>query len=141
MPRLSARNSHSLGDVNKKALDGAEIINDTADWAATVDDLTPAPTAASWTQDAVIVLKNAAGETMDWYNGPVTTAIADTSSAGTASITGGAGAKTCVNGTVTVEIAGDTAAWLDGDTVTLSLTGTVSGVALSQTDVVITFTA
>lgn len=81
---------------------------------------TPAPTAAAWTQAVVVSLETADGERHKWYSGPVTLAIADTSSSGTATISPAAGASYMTDGALTVTISGNAAAWLNSETVTLT---------------------
>jgi hypothetical protein len=107
-------NGYNAFQTLMKALSGDFVLKVTPATA------TPAPTAAAWTQAAVVTLETADGEVHEWYNGPVTLAIADTSTAGTASITPAAGAHNMTNGQLAVTIAGDAAAWLATETVTLT---------------------
>jgi len=82
---------------------------------------TPSPTSAAWTRDVVVTIENAAGDTHDWLNGAYTTTVSvgNTSTAGTASIT--STTLTLVNGTATIEVSGDAAAWLNTETDTLTI--------------------
>lgn len=112
----------------------------------------PAPTAAAWTQEVVVTLETADGEIIP-YSGPVVLAIADTSVAGTATIDPAAGSHYMTDGVLEVVISGDAAAWLAGETVTLTVSindedpggGTtdknILGVAVADKTCVITFTA
>jgi hypothetical protein len=103
----------------------------------------PAPTSSAWSQQVVVTLETADGELHKWYSGPVTLAIADTSSAGTATISPAAGAHYMTDGALTVTVSGGAAAWLNTETVTLtaSLVAAqgLAGLAASKT-CVITFT-
>lgn len=85
-----------------------------------VVDATPDPTAAVWEQTMTVKLVTADGEVHSWYNGPVTLAIGDTSSAGTAAILPAAGAHNMVAGELEVVVSGDAQAWLNSETVTLT---------------------
>lgn len=103
----------------------------------------PTPTSSAWSQQVVVTLETADGELHKWYSGPVTLAIADTSTAGTATISPAAGAHYMTDGTLTVTVSGNAAAWLNTETVTLtaSLVAAqgLAGLAASKT-CVITFT-
>lgn len=114
---------------------------------------TPAPTAAAWTTPVVITLETADGERHKWFSGKLALAIADTSTAGTASIDPTATAPYMVDGAYTVNIKGDAAAWLATETATLTVNvadqdpagGTtdysVLGYAVTAKTAVLTFTA
>ena len=114
---------------------------------------TPDPTAAAWTQDVLITLETADGERHKWFNGKLLLAIADTSTAGTASISPTETAPYMVDGAYTVTIAGDAADWLNTETATLTVNvadqdpagGTtdysVLGYAVAAKTCVLTFTA
>ena len=82
---------------------------------------TPAPTAAAWSTPVVITLETADGERHKWFSGKLALAIADTSTAGTAAISPTATAPHMVDGAYTVNITGDAAAWLNSETVTLTV--------------------
>lgn len=75
---------------------------------------TKAATAEAWTKTINIALKTAAGGLHKWYNGPITLAVTNTSSAGTASITPAAGSHNMTDGELSVVMAGDEADWLGG---------------------------
>ena len=113
---------------------------------------TPAPTAAAWSTPVVITLETADGERHKWFSGKLLLAIADTSSAGTASIDPTATGPYMVDGAYTVNIKGNAAAWLNAETATLTVNvadqdpagGTtdysVLGYAVAAKTAVLTFT-
>jgi hypothetical protein len=105
---------------------------------------TPAPTSAAWSQSVVVSLETADGERHKWYSGPVTLAVADTSTAGTAAISPAAGAHYMTDGALTVTLSGNAAAWLNAETATLTATAVAQqgllNVAISATTCVLTFT-
>lgn len=104
-------------------------------------DVTPAPTAAEWEYTVKFGLVDSNGRIHDWYTGDITAAVADTSTAGTASIDDAT--PSIVNGVGTVVLSGDAAAWLDTETATVTLDGSVStlGITLTQKVFTVTFTA
>lgn len=67
-----------------------------------------------------ILLQNGAGNTHDWYNGPVKIAVATTSAAGVPAISPTAGDKAMTDGMLTVNLTG-TGTWLAADTITLTV--------------------
>jgi hypothetical protein len=75
--------------------------------------------AAGGTRTVTITLKTAAGEVHSWYNGDLSVSIADTSTAGTASIVDTTPAM--VNGVCSVVVTYDAAAWAAGETTTLTV--------------------
>jgi len=81
----------------------------------------PVPTAAAWTRNVTIKLKNAAGVVHSWFNDVIVTrlSIANTSTAGTATIV--TTTLTMVNGEATIVVSGDAAAWLNSETDTLTV--------------------
>jgi len=103
---------------------------------------TPAPTAAAFTSYVKVSVQTAAGEDHKWLNGAYTTtaSIADTSTAGTASIT--STTLTLIEGVATIAVAGDAADWLDTETWTLTIGNiTVLGATVTGGTSVATFTA
>jgi hypothetical protein len=102
-------------------------------------DVTPAPTAEAWSYEVSFELVDTAGRRHSWFNGDIAAAAADTSTAGTASVSDATPAV--VNGVGTVTLSGDAEAWLDTETATLTLDGTVLGVTLTDAEFVVTFTA
>jgi hypothetical protein len=107
----------------------------------TPETVTPAPTSAAWTRDVVVSIENAAGDVHTWLTQDYTTtvSIADTSTAGTASI-----ASTTLSiseGVATITVSGDAADWLDTETDTLTIGNiTVMGYTVSGGTSVETFT-
>lgn len=105
---------------------------------------TPAPTSAAWSQTVLVTLETADGERHTWYNGPITLAVADTSTAGTAAISPAAGAHYMTDGALSVTLSGAAAAWLNGETATLTATAVAQqgllNVAIGATTCVLTFT-
>jgi len=94
---------------------------------------TPAPTAAAFTSYVKVSVQTAAGEDHKWLNGAYTTtaSIADTSTAGTASIT-----------STTLTLIEGVADWLDTETWTLTIGNiTVLGATVTGGTSVATFTA
>jgi hypothetical protein len=103
---------------------------------------TPAPTAAAFDTTVGITFQTAAGEIHSWLNGTyaTTASIADTSTAGTASIA--STTLTVVNGYASVVVSGDAAAWLDTETWTLTIANvTIMGYTVTGGTSVATFTA
>lgn len=106
------------------------------------ETVAPAPTAAAWTRNVKISIQNAAGDVHGWLNKAYTTtlSIADTSTAGTASIV--STTLTIVDGEAVVVVSGDAEAWLDTETDTLTVGNiTVLGVTVTGGTSVETFTA
>lgn len=113
---------------------------------------TPTPTAEAWTQDVLITLETADGERHKWFSGKLALGIADTSTAGTASIDPTETAPYMVDGAYTVTIEGDAQDWLNTETATLTVNvadqdpagGTtdygVLGYAVAAKTAVLTFT-
>lgn len=139
------------GDVTEvkaflKALSGDIVLKCTPATA------TPAPTSAAWSTPVLITLETADGERHKWFSGKLALAIADTSSAGTASIDPTSTAPYMVDGAYTVNIKGNAAAWLNAETATLTVNvadqdpaaGTsdysVLGYAVAAKTAVLTFT-
>jgi len=105
----------------------------------------PTPTTEAWGQEVTITLKSNNGEVHTWYNGPIKLAIANTSTAGTATIDPSDTTPNMENGVYTVTIAGDAASWLNSETATLTVsdpdTTGIGGWAVADATCVITFTA
>ena len=98
-----------------KALSGDIVL------AVTPATATQAATTAAWEKEVTIKLQTADGEVHKWFSGKLALAIADTSTAGTASIDPTATAPYMVNGEYTVKIKGSAAAWLATETATLTV--------------------
>lgn len=106
------------------------------------ETVAPAPTSEAWTRNVVVSVTNDAGEVQTWLNQAYTTtvSIADTSTAGTASIA--STTLTLVNGMATIVVSGDVADWLDTETDTLTIGNiTVMGYTVTGGTSVETFTA
>jgi hypothetical protein len=105
------------------------------------ETVAPAPTSAAWTRNVKISIQNAAGAVHGWLNASYTTtlSIADTSTAGTASIT--STTLTIVDGEAVVVVSGDAQDWLNTETDTLTVANiTVLGVTVTGGTSVETFT-
>ena len=123
-------------NVRDKAMSG-DIV-----WVVSPATVAPAPTAAAWTRTVNIELQTAAGEVHEWFTDAITSgvSIADTSTAGTASIP--ATTLTITNGKGSVVVSGDEAAWLDTETDTLTVAeATILGTTVAAKTSVETFTA
>lgn len=100
-------------------------------------DISPATvgqdaTAAAWTRDVVLTLKDSNGKVHEWCNMTFSTkaSIADTSTAGTASIA--SQDITFVSGSATITVSGDAASWLATETNTLTIANlTINGVTVT----------
>jgi hypothetical protein len=103
------------------------------------ETVAPVPTSAAWTRNVIIELQTAAGEVHTWFSADIATTIADTSTAGTASITDTTPAM--VNGRCVVVVSGDAADWLNTETDTLTLANsTILGYTVTGGTSVETFT-
>ena len=122
-------------EVRDKAMSG-DIV-----FAITPATVAPAPTSAAWTRDVVVEVQDASGSVHTWINQDYATAlaIADTSTAGTASIT--STTLSIVNGRAVVTVSGDAVAWLNAETDTLTVSNiTVMGYTITGGASVETFT-
>lgn len=94
-------------------------------------------TSAGWTKDVEISLTTVDGEVHNWSQNPITISIADNSTAGTASIA--TTTPKMVDGKCIVTITGNAAAWLVGDTATLTVAAsTILGYTVASKTCVIT---
>lgn len=118
--------------VRDRAMSGDIVIN------ILTADVTPAPTAAVWNYVIKFELVDSKGNVHNWYNGDIVATAGDTSAAGTASVDDGTPAV--VNGIGTVTLSGDAAAWLNTETATCTLNGSVLGVTLGNKVFTVTFT-
>jgi len=140
MARLDSEKSFSLGKHNKEfrmmkeAMAGDMVLSILP---ATVSSL---PTSALSTRNVVVALKNAAGEVHTHYSGDFAAklSIADTSSAGTASIV--STTLSLVEGKATVVVSKDAAAWLGGTAQIETITCT-AGESTGAGDITMTITA
>jgi hypothetical protein len=123
-------------DTLSKAMSGDLV------WVVTPSTVAPSPTSAAWTRTVHIELQTAAGEVHTWFNDAITTgvSIADTSTAGTASIP--STTLTITDGTADVVVSGDAQDWLDTETDTLTVAeATILGYTVAAKTSVETFTA
>jgi hypothetical protein len=134
MPKLSNAKSAALGEV-WNAMSGNMTM------VITPETVAPAPTAAAWTREVEIKIINGNGKVCEWLTESYTTtlSIADTSTAGTASI-----ASTTLNiveGKAVVVVSGDAADWLNTETDTLTVGNlTILGYTVTGGTSVETFT-
>ena len=122
-------------EVRDKAMSG-DIV-----FAITPATVAPAPTSAAWTRDVVVEVQDASGNVHTWINQDYATslAIADTSTAGTATIE--STTLSIVNGRAVVTVSGDAVAWLNAETDTLTVSNiTVMGYTITGGASVETFT-
>lgn len=108
-------------ELQNKALSGDIVL------VIDPETVAPAPTAAAWTRDVKVSIQTAAGEVHKWLNKAyaTTASIADTSTAGTASIE--STTLTIIEGEATITVSGDAEAWLDTETDTLTIGNIVAG--------------
>jgi hypothetical protein len=102
----------------------------------------PAPTSSAWTRNVIIEIQTAAGEVHTWLDQAYTTtlSIADTSTAGTASIV--STTLTLDKGRAVVVVSGDEQDWLDTETDTLTVANIdIMGYTVTGGTSVETFTA
>lgn len=81
--------------------------------------LTTLHKSTAWTRTVEVALKDSKGNYHDWFSGDVTVSIADTSSAGTATIP--STTLSLVNGKANIVISGGATAWLATETDTLTV--------------------
>ena len=99
------------------------------------------PTSAAWTRDVVVEVQDVSGDAHTWLNGDYAASltVADTSTAGTASIT--STTLSIVNGRAVVTVSGDAVAWLNAESDTLTVSAiTVMGYAVTGGTSVESFT-
>jgi hypothetical protein len=109
-------------------------------WVVSPATVTTDARATAWTRTVIIELQTSAGEVHTWFNKSITSgvSIADTSTAGTATIA----STTLVikNGRATVTVSGDAAAWLATETDTLTVAqATILGYTVASKTSVETF--
>ena len=123
-------------DQVQKALAG-DIV-----WVVSPSTVAPVPTSSAWTRTVYIELQSADGEIHEWFSDAIASgvSIADTSTAGTASIA--STTLTVVNGRASVVVSGDEADWLNTETDTLTVAeATILGYTVAAKTSVETFTA
>lgn len=137
----------------QRAIADFPVVNgggDRADWDAfikahsgdivftSIADTTIAAGSTAWSKQVIVQLATADGEVHKWFQGQVTLSVADTSAAGAASISP-TGAQNMVDGQIAVTLSGSAAAWVVGETVTLSVAATnILGYPVAQKDIVFT---
>jgi hypothetical protein len=102
-------------------------------------DVAPEPTSDAWSYTVKFEIVDSSGRVHDWFSGDIAAAAADTSVAGTASVSDATPAV--VNGVGSVDLEGDAADWLDTEEATCTLNGTILGVTLGDKVFTVTFTA
>jgi hypothetical protein len=96
---------------------------------------------SAWSRTVTVELQNAAGEVHDWFDADLASgvSIADTSTAGTASIP--STTLEFLNGRATVVVSGDAVAWLATETDTLTVEeAEIMGYTVAEKTSVQTFT-
>jgi hypothetical protein len=142
MARLSSNQSKSLGEQNVEREMFVKALNNDISMSISPATVAPEPTAAAWTRSVQVKIVDSAGNTHTWVNSAYTTtvSIADTSTAGTASIA--STTLTLVNGVANITVSGDEADWLDTETDTLTIGNiTLAGITVTGGTSVETFTA
>jgi hypothetical protein len=111
---MPARNLSGVLTANEQANLTAKAMSGDIVLSILPATTTRAATAAAWTRKVTVKALTAAGELHSWLNAAYATkaAIADTSSAGTATIA--STTLTLVNGAAEITVSGDAAAWLAG---------------------------
>ena len=102
-------------------------------------DVTPAPTAAAWSYTINFEIVDSNGNRHEWFDGDVGAAVADDSTAGTASVDDAT--PPMVNGIGTVVLSGDAADWLDTEEATVTLSKSLNGNTVTGAVFTVTFTA
>ena len=106
------------------------------------ETVAPVPTSEAWTRDVIITIVDSNGDTHEWLTGDFATilSIANTSTAGTATIA--STTLSLVNGTATVTVSGDAEDWLTTETDTLTVANvTILGYTVTGGTSLETFTA
>jgi len=140
MARLRSENSFSLGKHNIEFRLMAEAMAGDMVLSILPATVSTAPTAAAFTRNVAVELQNAAGEVHSYFNGDFAAklSIADTSSAGTATID--STTLSLVDGKATVVVSGDAAAWLGGTAQIETITCT-AGESTGAGNITMTITA
>lgn len=109
-------------------------------WVVDPSTVNTTPTSDAWTRTVITELQTAAGEVHSWYSDAIATgvSVADTSSAGTATIP--ATTLTVVNGRVAVVVSGDAQDWLGGIAQVETITCT-AGESTGAGDITMTITS
>jgi hypothetical protein len=109
-------------------------------WVLTPSTVSTTPLATAWTRSVLVQLQDDEDVVCDWYTADIATgnSIADTSSAGTASIV--STTLSIVEGEATVVVSGDAQAWLGGTSQVETITCT-AGESTGAGDITMTVTA
>lgn len=110
-------------------------------WVAAPATLSTPATGSAWTRTVSITLETAGGEVHEWFTKDIAAgvSIADTSTAGTASIP--STTLSVVNGRAEVVVSGDAATWAAAETDTLTVAqATIMGYTVAAKTSVETFT-
>lgn len=110
-------------------------------WSVTPATVSTPATGSAWTRKVSIALETAGGEVHEWFTKDIANgvSIADTSTAGTASIP--STTLSVVNGRAEVEVSGDAATWAAAETDTLTVaSATIMGYTVAAATSVETFT-
>jgi hypothetical protein len=137
---MSANNKQGFQPQLREYLDGLStlVVGQGLKFTILTADVAPAPTAAIWSYTVKFEIQDASGNGMEAFDGDVTAAAADTSTAGTASVDDTSPAV--VNGVGTVVLSGDAADWLNTETATCTLTHTLNGNTVTSDVFTVTFT-
>lgn len=131
---------HSLGDYWKYVERVEKALNGDIQFVVTQATVNTTATSQAWSRKVTVELQSADGEVHTWFNKAITNgvSIADTSTAGTASIS--STTLTFVNGKVEVTVNGDAANWLATETNTLTVAqATILGYTVANKTSVETF--
>lgn len=138
---MSAQDKQGFKPQLRDYLDGqsALIIGQGLTFNIITANVTPAPTAAIWSYTVQFEITDASGNRIEAFDGDVTAAAGDTSTAGTASVDDTSPAMS--NGIGSVVLSGDAADWLDTETATCTISHTLNGNTVTQKVFTVTFTA
>jgi hypothetical protein len=122
------------GDISTFKAWAKAAINGDILLKCTPSTIAASPGSAAWEEDILVTLETNDGELINCYSGYVTLAVADTSTAGTASILTSAGTTagvaTMTDGQLWVKLKGDAAAWNTANTATLAVNATANNPGL-----------
>ncbi len=118
---------------------GAAVSGSAITMVITPATWTPKPTSAAWESYVAVTFK-CNGSICEWMNGiTISASVADSSTAGTATIDSATPAVK--NGVARIKVIGDAAAWLNSETVTVTIANkTVLGATVTGGTSVATFT-
>lgn len=111
-------------------------------WVVTPSTVSTVATSSAWTRTVMVSLEDGSGNVHTWFTKTFSggISIADTSTAGTASIV--STTLAIVNGRASITISGTAASWLANQTDTLTVAQqTINGVTVASVTSVETFTA